>query len=470
MKKNLLLATLVAQGISAQIMSYDNNFASNGKYTIPQASNSYYTNILQHSDGSLYFTYIKENTTTEIVLSKLTPNGTVDTSFGTNGEVNIPYTSSGYPSTLKKQADGKLIILGFYEDGTAITRINPNGQIDSSFGINGTAKIPYIGMSLNVDSFGLYVQNNKIIVYGNAFDSNYHILDYSLVYRLNENGSTDQTFGNNGSINTKARHVFVDNQSNIVGLISNSINTSPYPYGAVEKYDSNGQVFSAFGNNGVAAFPSSPGAINTAFMDSNNYIVCANINNEIFRINPNGSRDNTFTFDNTQPPFADGDLSLSLFEKNGSYYISWITGPGGETFIISKLTSTGAVDPVFNYYSETSVNPLFIGNMIINEGSIFATKEKQILKFLLNNNATLATADFSKASKTAISFENPMKQNLVYETKETVHFIDIYSSGGRLIKTVNNNKADVSDLPRGVYILKIRFTNGKETSKKLIKS
>lgn len=471
MKKNLVLVTLVAQGISAQITSYDSNFASNGKYTIAEASNSYNNNIVQHSDGSIYFTYIKGSVTTEVVLSKLNTNGTLDTSFGLNGEVSIPYVSSGFPSTLKKQADGKLVILGFYEDGTAITRILPNGQIDSSFGTNGTAKIPYIGMSLNVDSFGFHIQNNKIIVYGNAFDSNYHPLDYSLVYRLNENGSIDPSFGNNGSINTKGRFIFVDNQSNIVSLISSNINNSPYPYGAVEKYDSNGQVLSVFGNNGVAAFPSSPGLINTAIMDSNNYIVCINnIDNEIFRIHPNGSRDSSFVFDNTTAPFNDGSLSSSIAEKNGNYYISWITGATGETFLISKLTSTGAIDPSFNYYSENSTGPIFIGNMIINEANIFAVRGKQILKFILNNNATLATADFSKASKTSISFENPIKEQLIYDTKEAVQSIEIYSTNSKLIKTVQNNNSNVSDLPIGVYIVKIRFTNGKETTRKLIKN
>ncbi|MGE8552765.1 MAG: T9SS type A sorting domain-containing protein [Chryseobacterium jejuense] len=471
MKKNLLLVTLVTQAISAQITSYDNNFASNGKYTITEASNSHYNNIVQNSDGSLYFTYIKGSATTEVVLSKLNANGTVDTSFGLNGEVSIPYTSPGFPATLKKQADGKIVILGFYEDGTAITRILTNGQMDTAFGTNGTAKIPYIGASLNVDSFGFHLQNNKIIVYGNAFDSNYHLLDHSLVYRLNENGSIDQTFGNNGSINTKGRFVFVDNQANIVSLISSNINNSLYPYGAVEKYDSNGQVFSAFGNNGVTSFPSSPGLINTAIMDSNNYIVCINnIDNEIFRINPNGSRDNSFVFDNTTAPFNDGNLSSSITEKNGSYYISWMTGATGETFLISKLTSTGAIDPSFNYYSESSTDPIFIGNMIINEGSIFAVRGKQIFKFIVNNNATLATADFSKASRTSISFENPIKQQLIYDTKETVQSIEIYSTGSKLIKTIQNNNSNVSDLPTGIYLVKIRFANGKETTKKLIKN
>ena len=50
MKKNLLLAALIAQGISAQITSYDNSFPSNGKHTIAEASISRYNNIIQNPD------------------------------------------------------------------------------------------------------------------------------------------------------------------------------------------------------------------------------------------------------------------------------------------------------------------------------------------------------------------------------------------------------------------------------------
>ncbi|GEN70498.1 T9SS type A sorting domain-containing protein [Chryseobacterium lathyri] len=466
MKKILLLGLLmVIQSVSAQIISYDSSFALNGKYLIPTASSSSNTQIIQNTDGSIYFTYLKDNISgnPETALSKLTPSGIVDLSFGNNGETIIPYNS--YDTQLKKHTDGKLFIVCLYDDGTAVAKILPNGQLDPSFGTNGISTIPYIGSDSNTLGYGLYLQNNKPIVYGAAFNNFGSLLGYSLVYRLNENGTIDNTFGNNGAIQTAGANVFLDNQSNIISLISGQSN----PTGAIEKYNSNGQPFTSFGNNGVLAFPSSPGLINAAFMDSSNNIICSNIDNEIFRINSNGVYDSSFIFDINAFPFTStegANLSLPITEKNGNYYISGITGSMMEKFFISKLTSTGNIDPVFNYYSETTNGLFFIGDMIINDTNIFAVRGNSIMKFLLNN--SLATANTAKDTS-AFSFENPVKKNLVYSSKEKVLKIEIYSVDGRLIKTIKESNSTVSDLSKGVYVAKISFENGKIISRKLIK-
>ncbi|MFP3631667.1 hypothetical protein SB776_34225, partial [Burkholderia sp. SIMBA_045] len=69
--------------------------------------------MTQNLDGSIYFTYSKDNPTSgnyESFLSKLTTNGAVDSSFGNNGELKLPYATND--SQLKKQTDGKLVIFG----------------------------------------------------------------------------------------------------------------------------------------------------------------------------------------------------------------------------------------------------------------------------------------------------------------------------------------------------------------------
>nr|WP_262901776.1 T9SS type A sorting domain-containing protein [Chryseobacterium lathyri] len=88
------------------------------------------------------------------------------------------------------------------------------------------------------------------------------------------------------------------------------------------------------------------------------------------------------------------------------------------------------------------------------------------MKFLLNN--SLATANTAKDTS-AFSFENPVKKNLVYSSKEKVLKIEIYSVDGRLIKTIKENNSTVSDLSKGVYVAKVSFENGKIISRKLIK-
>lgn len=106
MKKKLLLALLLAiQCAFAQTLSYDSSFASNGKYNITGSNNYYWNRIIQNSDNSIYFTYAKDNPSLgslECVISKLNANGTVDASFGNNGETIINNYFSGVQSELKK--------------------------------------------------------------------------------------------------------------------------------------------------------------------------------------------------------------------------------------------------------------------------------------------------------------------------------------------------------------------------------
>jgi hypothetical protein len=164
--------------------------------------------------------------------------------------------------------------------------------------VNGISEVSNVLTDFNSLGYGLYLQNNKIIIYGISINGPSDF--YKSVYRLNNDGSIDNTFGNNGSIKTMGNFIFLDNQSNIVSLITNYSNTNAnitYPNGGMEKYNSNGQPLTSFGNNGVLVFTNSPGMVGTAFMDSDNNILCSNINNEIFRITSNGIYDNSFVFD-----------------------------------------------------------------------------------------------------------------------------------------------------------------------------
>ncbi|MDH6252762.1 putative delta-60 repeat protein [Chryseobacterium sp. H1D6B] len=473
MKKKLLLAfILIIQNVCAQIVSYDNSFASTGKYTVTASINtSYRKKIIKNTDGSIYFTYARDNASLgspECVISKLNPNGTLDSSFGNNGETVISNYYAGVDSQLTKQTDGKLLIYDFNTDGSVIVRVLPNGQLDTAFGINGVSKIANVYTDFNSYGYGLYLQNNKIIIYGLSTDEQSNF--YKSIHRLNNDGNIDTTFGNNGSINTMGNFVFLDSQSNIITLISDHSYTNAnttYPNGGLEKYNGNGQPLTSFGNNGTLAFTTSPGMVGTAFMDSNNNIICYNMNNEIFRINSIGAYDSSFVFDSSNSyPFTITNIS-SVVEKNGNYYIAGQTGSMGETFFISKLTPTGAVDPIFNYYSETTASSEGIGDMIINNNNIIAERGTTILKFLLSN-PTLSTLDKEKSNQD-ITFENPVKQNLVFTTKDKVNKIEIYSADGKFLKTIQDNNTDVSELSKGIYIAKITFKNRKSVTKKLIK-
>lgn len=473
-KKLFLVLLLAVQTAFAQIISKDPTFASNGVAEIPSYSMSNSYQMVQNSNGEIYFTYNVDVATgvTHGFVSKLTPNGLMDQSFGNNGTVKL--ASEPFMNQIKLQADGKLLIFGLWGNAQ-IVRMLPTGQLDPTFGTNGISPEIYADHDDFYNSYEFILQNEKIIVHGIRRDQNPH----HAIYRLNSNGSIDQTFGSNGYVSTQGNitgrtFVLIDNQSNIISFSDN--------IGVIEKFDSNGHPMASFGNNGVAQININGfavGNVSAAMMDTNNRILFStNENHDIFRINPNGTLDNTFNYDlYTSLGLSAGPDIFSINEKNGSYYVG---GNAGNTlfstnYFISKLNQNGSINSTFNYYIEPNfadppyLTPPFSGiaEMIVNNNNIIVKGNNYIVKYLLNS-ATLSTTDIAKIDSD-ISFENPIKESLIYHTKEKVQSIEIYTLDGKLIKNIESNNTRISEVPKGVYMAKTVFENRKTSVKKLIK-
>jgi uncharacterized delta-60 repeat protein len=118
-------------------------------------------------------------------------NGTVDTSF----QAEVPYnlTNIGHPVL---QPDGKLVVPGTvpnspYSNNVAVSRLNTNGSIDSTFGMNGTATVPASAWSV----VGAVVQEDgKIIVCFSTGSSGVYAIYYYGLVRLTKEGAQDQSF------------------------------------------------------------------------------------------------------------------------------------------------------------------------------------------------------------------------------------------------------------------------------------
>lgn len=123
-------------------------------------------------------------------------NGTLDPTFGSGGFVSInnqPSSTFHRCTGIVQQDDGKIVGAGFYDNGTdntmTIFRLNTDGSLDSSFATNGSFSVNRPGATL---SEGLAIQGDgKILAV--IDDANQF-----LIVRLNPNGTIDNTFGNNG--------------------------------------------------------------------------------------------------------------------------------------------------------------------------------------------------------------------------------------------------------------------------------
>lgn len=197
-------------------------------------------------------------------VQKFTATGAIDSTFGVNGKTLAkPSTANdNTPRCMAVQADGKIVVGGGFT-GSSIThgdvgliRFNTNGSVDSTFGTNGV-------VTLDIDSVNnfvieLAIQPDGKIIAGGYFQGIYTGVlgkDFALL-RFNSNGTRDMAFGTNGKTTynlisdsvTLSRGTFTDMLLQPDGkIIAGGQNQGDF---MLLRYNSNGTFDNTFGNGG----------------------------------------------------------------------------------------------------------------------------------------------------------------------------------------------------------------------------
>jgi uncharacterized delta-60 repeat protein len=142
----------------------------------------------------------------DFAVARYHPDGTRDTSFGSNGLVttDLGLPSNDYPcdfiSDIAIQPDGKIVAVGstgFNGRDLAIARYEPDGSLDAAFGTGGT--ITYNFGASSASGNGLVIQDDgRIVVVGYLSLAGSPTGADMLVARLNEDGSLDTSFDSDG--------------------------------------------------------------------------------------------------------------------------------------------------------------------------------------------------------------------------------------------------------------------------------
>ncbi len=148
-------------------------------------------------NGTIYGAGRMEGSDSSAVVAFL-ENGVPDSSF--SGAGILRYLESGieFFYCIELQSDGRLLVSGFsfFEHKVrpaSLLRIYPNGQLDSTFGVNGRVLDSFTGIS---ESYALGVQQDQKIVMGG-----YTLPPYmASVARYLPNGERDPAFGDNGVV------------------------------------------------------------------------------------------------------------------------------------------------------------------------------------------------------------------------------------------------------------------------------
>lgn len=134
----------------------------------------------------------------DFFLRRYFSNGSLDTSFGTNGAAENPeafsFNTDYRGIAIVVKANGKIAVIGLKNDKPAIWQFNSNGTADTTFDTDGLKVMTHYGYTYYGEP-QISIQEGKLLLslpkdLGPAFK-------LALV-RLNANGSLDTTFGAGG--------------------------------------------------------------------------------------------------------------------------------------------------------------------------------------------------------------------------------------------------------------------------------
>jgi uncharacterized delta-60 repeat protein len=142
------------------------------------------------------------------LLARFNADGGLDTHFGSDGVVVNPVaTASDEAGAVAIQADGKIVVAGIaadvgFDDQIDLTRYNPDGSLDSSFGSGGVVRTEIGEYSY---TRAVVIQDDgKIVVTGWAGIETRTAIDNCFVLmRFDNDGSLDATLGLNGIVVTR---------------------------------------------------------------------------------------------------------------------------------------------------------------------------------------------------------------------------------------------------------------------------
>jgi uncharacterized delta-60 repeat protein len=149
--------------------SLDNTFSADGKLTtaIGTGIDYLYDMVLQPDDKILAGGVAWNNGGYVFAVARYNTSGSLDLSFNSSGKCFTDYGTNNSLWALAVQQDGRILQGGNISSLTthndfALSRLNPNGTIDSTFGTNGMVKTDFYGESDRI--FALMVQANGRIV------------------------------------------------------------------------------------------------------------------------------------------------------------------------------------------------------------------------------------------------------------------------------------------------------------------
>jgi uncharacterized delta-60 repeat protein len=333
----------------------DTGFGSGGIVTTSfgTRSNDYGFGVAVQADGKVVAAAGSLNGPKRYLdVIRYNPNGSLDSSFGSGGEVQTPFSNSTTSGGLVLQPDGKILVGTTVNNAFELVRYNTNGSLDKTFG--GTGIVSTAFPSNGAQLWGLSLESvsgvSKIVAAGyNSFNDGH--FGFALA-RYDLNGALDTSFGSGGKVVTDLGYDIGGHGLAIQGdgqIIVAGTNNPAFVW-IVARYGTNGSLDPAFGSGGVAT-GSFKGSTSSVIVQPDAKIVVGGFGDQssgrlaaLERLNSDGSLDTNFGTSGAQVgPFAGTVWALAI-QANGKLVAD---GAGGAGFGLARFNPEGDVDTTF---------------------------------------------------------------------------------------------------------------------------
>jgi uncharacterized delta-60 repeat protein len=410
--------------------SIDNSFNEGSGF-----NNSFIDDLKIQNDGKILVggLFTKFNGSNQKYLARLNTDGSLDSTF------NIGTGFNYLISTFDIQSDGKIIVGGGFTSYNGftqnrITRLNIDGSIDLSFNT---------GTGFNNSVSCIKIQSDGKILVGGDFTTYNGYLRNRLV-RLNSDGTIDLTFATGNGFNDFVNCIYeqVDGKILIGGYFSNYNLIS---YNNIVRLNSNGIADLTF--NVGTGFVGSSSYVQTIDVQADNKIIIGGkfigyngtAKNNITRLNPNGIIDLTF---NIGSGFNDA-VSCTEILPNGKVMISGVFSSfnGNIRNKIVRLNSNGTLDLSFNSnLGFEGVNAQFLevqsdGKIIV--AGFFKKYNGKIRNRICRINSSICTNTYNTLSISSCDSFTWLANNQTYTTSGVYQCYLTNSSGCDSIITLN---------------------------------
>ncbi|MFZ9157821.1 MAG: hypothetical protein ACO230_06970, partial [Ilumatobacteraceae bacterium] len=234
------------------------------------------------SDGSIISVgYGLITSSFHIIVTKTLPNGTPDSTFGTNGTVELESLSSlftfTYANNVAVQSDGKIVVAGAgtsaSQQDVLVIRLTASGSLDPTFSGDGIVSVA--PSSSDDNAHGVVVlPDGDIVIAGGTYQGATSMGDLFMA-RINTDGTFDAAFDGDGTL---IRDLFGYSNDDFYDLIRRDDGTllvggTSGGNPVVVAVSPTGSLVTSFNDDGIARVTTLGGYLKSITLDSDGKIV-----------------------------------------------------------------------------------------------------------------------------------------------------------------------------------------------------